>query len=73
MNNGGINILNSIKALTAQSMTEDIYMLSRLSDINTQNVSIIDRSKNGTIRYIICGQSVCGTDEKPIHQYCKKR
>ena len=60
-----ISILNGIRNYVANSMQSEIFTTAQLAMIgNTfHNLQGITEDK---MKYIKCGSSVCGSDEKPV-------
>ena len=69
-------ILNSIAEYTAQSMSQSIYQNSlanmTLSGVN-KGYNTVGRTlyARGVSKPIVCGQSVCGSEDHPTDEYCK--
>lgn len=75
--NHSLTIFNSIKAATAASMKQSVFdsalyagTVSRMyAGYNTESRKMFDGEVNG----IVCGRSVCGSDERPVREYCVRR
>ena len=69
-------ILNSIKDYTAQSMSQSIYMNSlanmSLSGVN-KGYNTVEHTMyaRGVSKPIVCGQSICGSEDHPTDEFCK--
>lgn len=69
MNN--ISLLSRIGNYVANNMAQNIYTLSQLSqNITASNYIESHESASGTERGIVCGVSVCGSEEKKNKEHC---
>lgn len=77
MNGRNLTILNSIIEATAGSMSHSIYQGS-LANMSLSGVSkgynTVQNTQyaRGYSKAITCGTSMCGSDERPIDEFCKR-
>ena len=76
MNGRNLTILNSIIDATAVSMSHSIHQGSlaniALNGVN-QGYNTVQNTQyaRGFSKAITCGTSMCGSDERPIDEFCK--
>ena len=77
MNGRNLTILNSIIDATAVSMSHSIHQGSlaniALNGVN-QGYNTVQNTQyaRGYSKAITCGTSMCGSDERPIDEFCKR-
>ena len=77
MNGRNLTILNSIIDAAAASMSHSIHQGSlaniALNGVN-QGYNTVQNTQyaRGYSKAITCGTSMCGSDERPIDEFCKR-
>ena len=77
MNGRNLTILNSIIDATAVSMSHSIHQGSlaniALNGVN-QGYNTVQNTQyaRGYSKAITCGTSMCGSDDRPIDEFCKR-
>ena len=70
-----LNILNSIRAYSLRSINSSIQTVSQFTSMAYNNG--FDGGGNEAARgdhapHIVCGRSLCGSDERPTGEICRK-
>lgn len=68
------NILNNIKAYSLRSINSSIHTVSQFTSMAYNNG--FNSDNNETLKpesgHIVCGRSLCGSDENPTGETCRK-
>lgn len=65
-------ILNSIRNYVSNSMQGDIFTTAQLAILGNPNNDLTSLRQDN-MKYITCGTSMCGKNDKPILQFVKRR